>query len=238
MQDSFRRQPARRGIMRWCCRSRARTARASASLGAAQQAVVERARPPALRGRGVERVRAVRRRQRHACGGCSSSAPATATPPSEAAEKLGGTAVARLLTSGEKKAVIDLSGLGYDADAAARVGLAAALRSWRYDRYRTKLKDKQKPTLDEVVIVGGGEGAAKRYAQRWAPVVRRRVADPRAGHRAGQHHLSRDASSSASAPRSRAAASRSRCSTARRWRSSAWARCSASPRARSAKRGC
>ena len=43
--------------------------------------------------------------------------------PSEAAEKLGGTAVARLLTSGEKRAVIDVSGLGYDADAAARVGL-------------------------------------------------------------------------------------------------------------------
>ena len=42
--------------------------------------------------------------------------------------------------------------------------LAAALRAWRYDRYRTKLKDKQKPTLDEVIIVGGGEGAAKRYS--------------------------------------------------------------------------
>ncbi len=90
--------------------------------------------------------------------------------PREAAEKLGGAAVARLLTSGEKKAVIDLTGLGFDADAAGRVGLAAALRSWRYDRYRTKLKDKQKPTLGEVVIVGGGKGAADLYAKRWAPV--------------------------------------------------------------------
>jgi leucyl aminopeptidase len=89
----------------------------------------------------------------------------------DAAEKLGGTAVARLLTSGEKTAVIDLSGRGYDADAAARVGLAAALRSWRYDRYRTKLKDNHKPTLDEVIIVGGGAGAEQRYASRWAPVV-------------------------------------------------------------------
>src|SRR5690348_14118454 len=34
----------------------------------------------------------------------------------DAAEKLGGTAVARLLTSGEKKAVIDISGAGYDLD--------------------------------------------------------------------------------------------------------------------------
>jgi leucyl aminopeptidase len=89
----------------------------------------------------------------------------------DAAEKLGGTAVARLLTSGEKTAVIDISGRGYDADTAARVGLAAALRSWRHDRYRTKLKENQKPTLDEVVIVGAGEGAEQRYASRWAPVV-------------------------------------------------------------------
>ena len=90
--------------------------------------------------------------------------------PADIAEKLGGAAAARLLTSGEKTAVIDLSGLNFDADAAARVGLAAALRSWRYDRYRTKLKDKHKPTLGEVVVVGGGPGAAERYATRWQPV--------------------------------------------------------------------
>jgi leucyl aminopeptidase len=88
----------------------------------------------------------------------------------EAAEKLGGAAVSRLLMSGERRAVIDVNGLGFDADTAARTGLAAALRAWRYDRYRTKLKDKQKPTLNEVIIVGGGEGAAQRYAERWAPV--------------------------------------------------------------------
>jgi leucyl aminopeptidase len=93
------------------------------------------------------------------------------TLPQEAAEKLGGTAAARLITSGETKAVIDVSGLNFDADSAARLGLAAALRSWRYDRYRTKLKDKQKPTLTEVTIIGGGDGAGKRYADRWAPVV-------------------------------------------------------------------
>jgi leucyl aminopeptidase len=66
--------------------------------------------------------------------------------------------------------VIDLTGLNFDADSAARTGLAAALRAWRYDRYRTKLKDKQKPTLSEIVIVGGGEAAAQRYADRWQPV--------------------------------------------------------------------
>ena len=45
----------------------------------------------------------------------------------ESAEKLGGTAAARLQTSGEKTAVIDLSGLGYDAERTARVALGAAL---------------------------------------------------------------------------------------------------------------
>ena len=89
----------------------------------------------------------------------------------DAAEKLGGNAVARLLISGEGHAVIDLTGLSYDADAAARVALGAALRSWRYDRYRTRLKDKQKPTLTSVTIVGGGEGAQKRYEDRYAAVV-------------------------------------------------------------------
>jgi len=92
------------------------------------------------------------------------------SPSAAGAEKLGGTAVARLLTSGEKRAVIDVSGLDYDSDTAARMGLAAALRSWRYDRYRTKLKETQKATLAEVIIVGGGSGAAKRYKDRWAPV--------------------------------------------------------------------
>ena len=91
--------------------------------------------------------------------------------PAEAAEKLGGTAASKLLTSGETRAVIDLTGLDYDAEAAARVGLAAALRSWRYDRYRTTLKDKQKATLTEVVVVGAAGGAEQRYTERWAPVV-------------------------------------------------------------------
>jgi leucyl aminopeptidase len=91
--------------------------------------------------------------------------------PEQAAEKLGGTAAARLLTSGESQAVIDLSGFDYDADATARVALGAALRSWRYDLYRTKQKEKQKPTLNTVTIVGGSDGAEERWATRWRPVV-------------------------------------------------------------------
>ncbi|MCA1652782.1 MAG: leucyl aminopeptidase [Sphingomicrobium sp.] len=93
------------------------------------------------------------------------------TKPADAAEKLGGTISAKLLTSGETGAVVDLTGLGFDADAAARVALAAALRAWRYDRYRTKLKDKHKPTLDSLTIVGAPAEAEARWTGRWKPVV-------------------------------------------------------------------
>jgi len=89
----------------------------------------------------------------------------------DAPEKLGGAAVARLLTSGDAEAVIDVTGMNYDGDAAARVALGAALRSWRYDRYRTKLKDKQKPTLNTIIIVGGAPGSEDRYNSRYAAVV-------------------------------------------------------------------
>jgi leucyl aminopeptidase len=79
-------------------------------------------------------------------------------------EKAGGALVARLLTSGEKTLVIDLSGsVPRDADAAA-LALGASLRSWRHDVYRTKLVDKQKPSLDEVVIVGAPEGSESAWA--------------------------------------------------------------------------
>ncbi len=88
-----------------------------------------------------------------------------------AAERLGGAIVARLLISGENHAVIDLGGLGYDAEAAARLALGASLRAWRYDRYRTKLKDKQKPTLNQITIVGAAKGAEARWTERWQPVL-------------------------------------------------------------------
>ena len=89
----------------------------------------------------------------------------------DSAEKLGGTAAARLLKSGETHAVIDLTGLDFDADAAARVGLGALLRSWRFDLYHTRTKDKHKPTLEKVTIVGGAAEASERWETRWAAVA-------------------------------------------------------------------
>lgn len=77
-------------------------------------------------------------------------------------ERAGGAVVARLLTSGVASVVADLGGAS--ADAAARFALGAELRAWRIDRYRTKLTDKQKPTLTKVTITGAGEGADAAWA--------------------------------------------------------------------------
>jgi len=74
-------------------------------------------------------------------------------------EKAGGALVARLLTSGEARLVIDLAGSGLGAREAARIAFGAAARSWRHDLYRTKLGAKQKPSLKEVVILGAADGA-------------------------------------------------------------------------------
>jgi leucyl aminopeptidase len=74
-------------------------------------------------------------------------------------EKVGGALTAKLLCSGETRLVIDLANLSLDGAAAARIAFGAAARAWRYDLYRTKLNTKAKPTLEEIIIVGGGEGA-------------------------------------------------------------------------------
>jgi leucyl aminopeptidase len=96
----------------------------------------------------------------------------TGTNGDASAEKLGGTAVAKLLLSGETHGVLDLGGTGLSADAAAKVALAATLRAWRYDRYRTKLKEKQKPTLTELTIVGAPAEAEGRWAERYQAVAK------------------------------------------------------------------
>jgi leucyl aminopeptidase len=83
-------------------------------------------------------------------------------------ERVGGALTTRLLCSGETRLVIDLSDLGIDADAAARVGFGAAARAWRYDIYRTKLGKNAKPTLAEVIIVGAGDGTDAAWARKQA----------------------------------------------------------------------
>ena len=85
-------------------------------------------------------------------------------------ERAGGALTARLLTSGETRLVVDLTGLGLGDDAAARLAFGAAARAWRYDPYRTKLAKKQKPTLESVTLVGGGDGSEDSWGRRSALV--------------------------------------------------------------------
>ena len=82
-----------------------------------------------------------------------------------ALEKVGGALIGRLLLSGETRLVIDLTGLKLGARDAARIAFGAAARSWRYDRYRTKLTRKQKPSLEEAVIVGAARGVEAEWAR-------------------------------------------------------------------------
>jgi leucyl aminopeptidase len=95
----------------------------------------------------------------------------------EGFEKAGAAVTARLLTSGETKYVADLSKAS--ADDIAAFAVAARLRGWRHDTYRTKLKDKQKISLTEIVIVGdkaGWDHAAA--AAEGAEFTRTLVAEP------------------------------------------------------------
>jgi leucyl aminopeptidase len=79
---------------------------------------------------------------------------------SVALEKAGAGLAAKYLTSGEDTIALDASGL--DAAAVASVLTGLRLRAWRYDVYRTKLKDEQKCSLAKVVVFGspGGTEAA------------------------------------------------------------------------------
>jgi leucyl aminopeptidase len=81
-------------------------------------------------------------------------------------EKIGAALVARLQTSGETRLSVDLSGLAAalsTAEAAAHLALGARLRGWRFDRYRTTQKEKAKPTLAALDVLGA-VGAEAHFA--------------------------------------------------------------------------
>ena len=85
-------------------------------------------------------------------------------------ERAGGALTARLLTSGATGVTVDWSALtGAPAPATvARFAVAAALRGWRIDTYRTKLTEKQKPTLTEITLAGAPDGAEAAWAHQAA----------------------------------------------------------------------
>ncbi|HEX7819024.1 MAG TPA: leucyl aminopeptidase [Sphingobium sp.] len=76
-------------------------------------------------------------------------------------EKAGGTISARLQTSGVKH--IALIGGELSAEALASLSLGARLRGWRFDTYRTKQTEAQKPSVESLAIVTGESSDAPAF---------------------------------------------------------------------------
>ena len=73
-------------------------------------------------------------------------------------QKAGGEIVAKVQTSGAKH--IAIHGANLSAKAAAEAAYGATLRNWRMDKYRTKLAETSKPTVEGLTIVGAPAEAA------------------------------------------------------------------------------
>ncbi|MEG3180712.1 leucyl aminopeptidase [Sphingomonas sp. LT1P40] len=82
-------------------------------------------------------------------------------------ERAGGALTARFLTTGVTSIAVDFASLGGAPSprAVARFAAATVQRGWRFDLYRTKLSEKQKPTLDEIVLVNVPEGSEAAWAE-------------------------------------------------------------------------
>ncbi|KZY21512.1 leucyl aminopeptidase, partial [Erythrobacter sp. HI0037] len=73
-------------------------------------------------------------------------------------EKAGAALAAKYQSIGNAELVLDLAGSSLSAEEAASVLLGLRLRNWRYDIYRTTMKDEQKVTLATVTVVAAPEG--------------------------------------------------------------------------------
>ncbi|MYD99968.1 MAG: leucyl aminopeptidase [Alphaproteobacteria bacterium] len=87
---------------------------------------------------------------------------------SRLAEDIGGTVYSALAKSGSEAAVFAWP----QAGSGAAAGLGAALAAYRFDKYRTQLKDKDKPTLAALALaVPDADAAARSYEEDGAQVV-------------------------------------------------------------------
>lgn len=66
-------------------------------------------------------------------------------------EAAGGAVVAKLIASGVKHLAVNPSGL--EQEQTARLLFGAKLRSWRWDKYRTTMPEKQKQTLEQITVL-------------------------------------------------------------------------------------
>ena len=80
-------------------------------------------------------------------------------------EKAGAALAAKYQSVGVDELVLDLSDASLSAEEAAHVLLGLRLRNWRYDIYRTKMKDEQKITLETVTVIGAPDGAEDEWAK-------------------------------------------------------------------------
>ena len=84
------------------------------------------------------------------------------------AEDVGGTVFSALAKSGSRSATLAWPEAGSSAAAA----LGAALAAYRFDKYRTRLEDKDKPALAEFVIAApDAEAASRSYEEDGARIV-------------------------------------------------------------------
>ena len=78
--------------------------------------------------------------------------------------KAGGALVARFLASGIEALAVDVGHVSVTPQALARFAGAAAQRAWRHDVYRTRLPDKDKPSLETIAITGAPDGTDAAWA--------------------------------------------------------------------------
>ena len=100
-------------------------------------------------------------------------------------ERAGGALTAKLLTSGTSSVTVELAALPTPpaAQSVARFAAAAASRAWRIDTYRTRLPEKQKPTLNHILIASASAAASAAWAAQEAVIkglalTRELVAEP------------------------------------------------------------
>ena len=74
-------------------------------------------------------------------------------------EKAGAALAAKFQSTGDEELVLDVRENRLSAEEIGHVLLGLRLRNWRYDIYRTKMKDEQKVTLKKVTVVGGPDDA-------------------------------------------------------------------------------
>src|SRR5271166_5246549 len=80
-------------------------------------------------------------------------------------QQLGGNLVAHLNGAGETEATlavdVDKGAAIQQPDAAAQIAFGAQLRSYRFDKYKTKQKPEKKASLERLTVSTTGEAAAR-----------------------------------------------------------------------------